>query len=111
MAKGGKNIKKLLIVLLAVLMAFTLVAGGKNNGNTDDDGEDQPTFDTSAVDLSTLKLSDTKNLVVPESREINTLDYVTTALQEDTQFNVNFVDGLVETDRFGNYVGAIAESW
>ena len=104
--------KKLLMVLLAVLMAFTLVACGKDNSdNTGDDGEDQPTFDTSAVDLSTLKLSDTKNLVVPESREINTLDYVTTALQEDTQFNVNFVDGLVETDRFGNYVGAIAESW
>ena len=104
--------KKLLMVLLAVLMAFTLVACGKDKGsNTGDDGDDQPTFDTSAVDLSSLKLSDTKNLVVPESREINTLDYVTTALQEDTQFNVNFVDGLVETDRFGNYVCAIAESW
>ena len=69
--------KKLLMVLLAVLMAFTLVACGKDNSdNTGDDGEDQPTFDTSAVDLSTLKLSDTKNLVVPESREINENDSI-----------------------------------
>lgn len=104
--------KKLLMVLLAVLMAFTLVACGKDNSNTGNDGEDEkPTFDVSAVDTSSLKLADTKNLVVADSRELSNLDYVTTDLASDHQFNVNFVDGLIETNNLGKYVGALAESW
>lgn len=104
--------KKLLMVLLAVLMAFTLVACGKDNGgNTGDDGDEQPTFDVNAVDTSSLKLADTKNLVTPDSREPSNLDYVTTALAADHQFNVNFVDGLVEEDNHGTYVPCLAESW
>ena len=106
--------KKLLMVLLAVLMAFTLVACGKDNGSNTGDGGDEveePTFDASAVDLSTLKLADTKNLVTADSREPSNLDYVTTALAADHQFNVNFVDGLVEEDNHGTYVPCLAESW
>lgn len=105
--------KKLLMVLLTVLMAFSLVACSKKaDDNTDDNTTDEePTFDVSAVDLSTLKLSDTTNLVTAEGREPSNLDYVTSALATDHQFNVNFVDGLVEEDNHGTYVGAVAESW
>ena len=107
--------KKLLMVLLTVLMAFSLVACGNSN-NTDDSATtdaatEEATFDVDAVDLSSLKLTDTTNLVTADSREPANLDYVTTALATDHQYNTNFVDGLVETDNHGTYVGDLATSW
>lgn len=39
------------------------------------------------------------------------MDYVTTALQADHEHNANFVDGLLENDPTGKFVGALAESW
>lgn len=38
-----------------------------------------------------------------------TFDYVVSSRSEDSQFTVNFVDGLVENDSYGRYVGAVAE--
>lgn len=38
-----------------------------------------------------------------------TFDYLTTQRRVDTQVLVNLVDGLVENDRYGKYVGALAE--
>ncbi|MBW9213152.1 MULTISPECIES: peptide ABC transporter substrate-binding protein, partial [Terrabacteria group] len=38
-----------------------------------------------------------------------TFDYTASQRGEDTKHLVNFVDGLVENDRYGNYVGALAE--
>lgn len=105
--------KKLLMLLLTVLMAFSLVACSKDTADDTNNGDttEEPTFDASAVDLSTLKLTDTKNLVTADSREPANLDYVTTALATDHQFNVNFVDGLIEEDNHGKFVGDLAESW
>ena len=43
--------------------------------------------------------------------DIQSLDYVTTALAVDHEINANLVDGLLENDSYGHFVGAIAESY
>ncbi len=107
--------KKLLVALLALLMVLTLTACGKKNeapvtGGEEPTGE-EATFDVNAVDVSSLKLANTKEYVYSDSREVASMDYLVTALASDHQYNVNFVDGLVICDRYGAYQPAVAESW
>ncbi|MDD6885982.1 MAG: ABC transporter substrate-binding protein, partial [Solobacterium sp.] len=63
------------------------------------------------VDVSSLKLANTKEYVYSDSREVASMDYLVTALASDHQYNVNFVDGLVICDSYGAYQPAVAESW
>ena len=107
--------KKLLVALLALLMIVTLTACGKKDeapvtGGEESTGE-EATFDVNAVDVSSLKLANTKEYVYSDSREVASMDYLVTALASDHQYNVNFVDGLVICDRYGAYQPAVAESW
>ena len=107
--------KKLLVALLALLMIVTLTACGKKD-EAPVTGGDEPTgevatFDVNAVDVSSLKLANTKEYVYSDSREVASMDYLVTALASDHQYNVNFVDGLVICDRYGAYQPAVAESW
>ena len=103
--------KKLLVFLLSLMMALTLVAcGGGDTPTTDEPVEEVPTYE-STVNIADLKLADTKTYVTADSSEIANMDYVTTALATDHEINVNFVDGLVECNRFGTYVPSVAESW
>lgn len=107
--------KKLLVALLALLMIVTLTACGKKD-EAPVTGGDEPTgevatFDVNAVDVSSLKLANTKEFVYSDSREVASMDYLVTALASDHQYNVNFVDGLVICDRYGAYQPAVAESW
>ena len=107
--------KKLLVALLALLMIVTLTACGKKDeapvtGGEEPTGE-EATFDVNAVDVSSLKLANTKEYVYSDSREVASMDYLVTALASDHQYNVNFVDGLVICDRYGAYQPAVAESW
>ena len=107
--------KKLLVALLALLMIVTLTACGKKDEAPVVDGGDTEgdvaTFDVNAVDVSSLKLANTKEYVYSDSREVASMDYLVTALASDHQYNVNFVDGLVICDRYGAYQPAVAESW
>lgn len=41
----------------------------------------------------------------------NTLDYLSTSYAQDAEVATNLVDGLVEHDRYGNIIPALAESW
>ena len=107
--------KKLLVALLALLMIVTLTACGSKEeapvtGGEEPTGE-EATFDVNAVDVSSLKLANTKEYVYSDSREVASMDYLVTALASDHQYNVNFVDGLVICDRYGAYQPAVAESW
>ena len=107
--------KKLLVALLALLMVLTLTACGKKDETPVTGGEEptgeEATFDVNAVDVSSLKLANTKEYVYSDSREVASMDYLVTALASDHQYNVNFVDGLVICDRYGAYQPAVAESW
>ena len=107
--------KKLLVALLALLMVLTLTACGKKDeapvtGGEEPTGE-EATFDVNAVDVSSLKLANTKEYVYSDSREVASMDYLVTALASDHEYNVNFVDGLVICDSYGAYQPAVAESW
>ena len=109
--------KKSLLLAMSGLLSVSLVAcsnGGTSAASSSGSAGSssaEPTFDVNAVDVSTLKLANTKEYTYADSSEIASMDYVTTALATDHEINVNFVDGLVETNSFGNYVGSLAESW
>ena len=45
------------------------------------------------------------------STDIKTMDYLTSQYSTDHAQNANFVDGLLETDRYGHIVGALADTW
>ena len=45
------------------------------------------------------------------TRSYPTLNYFTTVYGTVREFATNCIDGLVEPDIYGNYVGALAESW
>ena len=102
-------------------MCLSLAACSSNNGGGEEaapadasaEGEaaETPSYDANAVDLSSLKLANVTEYTYPDSSEIANMDYVTTALATDHEINVNFVDGLIETDSHGAYVGSLAESW
>ncbi len=52
-----------------------------------------------------------KEINLTNTSDIQNMDYVTTSKTSDHTFNANFVNGLLETDRFGNLQPAIAESY
>ncbi len=53
----------------------------------------------------------TTEITLANSSDIQNMDYVTSAKTSDQTFTGNFVNGLVETDRFGNLQPCIAESY
>ena len=100
--------KKLLTSMMALLLVATAAGcGGNNDAPASNSGTEGS---TGAVD-GVSNYTGPKNLVEATSREVQTLDYVVTALATDHELNANFVDGLLERDPDGNLVGALAESW
>ena len=86
--------KKLLGLSLCALMGLTLVAcGPAEQGGNDTPVEEPMTF------------------TYVYTSDVQSLDYVTTALAVDHEINANLVDGLLENDPYGHFVGALAESW
>ena len=79
--------KKFLGLTLSALMALGLAACGGN------------------------KVESVDTLTTTFTSDIQSLDYVSTALVVDHEVNANLVDGLLENDPYGKYVGALAESW
>ena len=96
--------KKLLLTVMALLMSVSMVACSSNSSTgTTTSTEGEATTDGGYTGPT--------EYVEATSREVQTMDYVITALAEDHELNANFVDGLLENDRYGTFVGAIAESW
>ena len=114
--------KKLFKTFLSALMALSLAACGSSDTGSNEPavadaegGEEEVVEEVEAYVSTTavddIKLADTKNLVEATSYQIQQLDYLVTALAEDHEYNANFVDGLLENDRFGNLVPCLAESY
>lgn len=82
--------KKLFTLLFCALLATTLVGCGNDSSNTSGNNSE---------------------LVVATSRELATMDYVTTALQTDHEINTNLVEGLLENDNYGKLQGSMADTW
>lgn len=96
--------KKISVLLTGVLALSLVACGGSSSGNegkTDDGGSSD----------STVKLKDTNNLIEATGYQLQSMDYVTTALAEDHEYNANFVDGLLENDRYGQLKDCLAETW
>lgn len=78
--------KKLL--LLTLVMIMTLVACGKKKA-----------------------VSEVTELTEPNPSDLANMDYVVTSYAADSDFLTHFVDGLLENDRYGRLVPAVAESY
>lgn len=85
--------KKLLGLSLSFLVALTLV-GCSSNGGTQTTGD----------------LADSYT-VTYYTENLDSMDYVATNKANNHMHNVNFVEGLLENDQYGNYIGAVAEDY
>lgn len=99
--------KKLSAATLSALMALSLV-GCSNKTPASSDASATDTAYMSDTDVNSIKLKDTKNLVEADSYQIKSLDYVVSALAENSAYTTNFVDGLLENDTYGNLAPALA---
>lgn len=120
MNQEGKAMKKLSAVLLSAMMAVTLAGcGGSSSAAATESaaataaasasaGAEEYMSDTAAADI---KLSDTDNMTEYTSYQIQSMDYLVTALAEDHEYNANFVDGLLENDTYGNLAPCLATSY
>ena len=86
--------KKLLVLSLGVLLALTLVGCNGGGGGTASDVELQDSYTVTYM-----------------TEELDSMDYVATNKANNHQHNVNFVEGLLENNQYGDYVGAAAESY
>ena len=86
--------KKLLVLSLGVLLALTLVGCNGGGGGT----------------ASNVELQDSYT-VTYMTQELDSMDYVATNKANNHQHNVNFVEGLLENNQYGDYVEAAAESY
>ncbi len=91
--------KKWLSLMLAAALALTACGGSKPG-----------TSGTSGSGESQAKIED-KDITVTYATDLDSMDYVTTALQTNHRVNANLVDGLVENDAYGKIVPCLAESW
>lgn len=94
--------KKLLLTLMALLMSVSLVACSSGGGTTNEPAGTEGTDGAYTGPTEWVEAT---------SREVQTMDYVVTALATDHELNANFVDGLLESDSHGQFVGALAESY
>ncbi|MFI3284198.1 MAG: ABC transporter substrate-binding protein [Erysipelotrichaceae bacterium] len=86
--------KKLFSLLLCSLLIMSLSACSSDTAGSTDTTTTQPVTYVEAF-----------------SGDPTTFDYVVTALATDHEVNVNFIDGLLEHDTYGNLVASLAESW
>lgn len=104
------NSKKFAALGLALLLGLTSCGAPANNDSQA--GGDASASDTSGAGQTGEMLeSADKEITVATNREVQTMDYVVTALASDHEINVNLVDGLLETDHYGKLQPALAESW
>lgn len=115
---GNRTMKKSFAAILASVMALAVAGcGGSTTEATSSEAaattaaaatEEVYMSDTAVADI---KLADTTNLVEASGYQIQTMDYLITALAEDHEYNANFVDGLLENDTYGNLAPCLAENY
>jgi ABC-type oligopeptide transport system substrate-binding subunit len=90
--------KKLLTILLSSLMVLSLAACAGDTATTTDT-PDETVSTEPVVYVSTV------------SNNLDSMDYVVTSHNQDHEHNANFIDGLLENDKYGKYIGDIATDW
>ena len=104
--------KRYTAVFLSAVTAISLAGCGNTPANTPDaTASGEPENYMSDIKAADIKLKDTKNLVESTVYQPQSLDYVISALAEDSEYTANFVDGLLENDKYGNLAPSIATSY
>lgn len=101
--------KRLLSLLLALLMVFLVACSSKTSETGGETKETTAEGETTAEAPSDVEY--VRELSIAGGNDLQTMDYVITSYAADNEYNTNFVDGLLENDRYGNYVPALAESY
>lgn len=87
--------------VLAALLVSVFVLGACSSGNEKKDASGDKTEKSELV-------SDYKTVY---ATDIETLDYTFSSRQTNSDHYTNFVEGLLENDRYGNLKADMAESW
>ena len=103
--------KKYLAGVLSAAMAVALAGCGSSSSAGSSATASADAEYMSNIKVADIKLKDTKNLVEATSYQLQTMDYVVTALAEDHEYNANFVDGLLENDKYGNLAPCLATGY
>lgn len=110
------NSKRLLALLLALVMVFLVACSGGQS--TDPDTETPTEGETSAEGETPAEGEEPASDIAYQdeytyagTNALATMDYVNTSYSADHAFNANFVDGLLENDRYGAHVPSLAESF
>ncbi|MDO4778101.1 MAG: ABC transporter substrate-binding protein [Tissierellia bacterium] len=107
--------KKILALLLALALVLTACGGPKTKEEPKKEEPkktEEPSKDPKKEEPQKAEeYKGPTEYTEPTSREVQTMDYVVTALASDHEINANLVDGLLENDRFGKLVGALASEW
>jgi oligopeptide transport system substrate-binding protein len=103
--------KKYLAGVCSAAMAVALVGCGSSTSATTSATASADSEYMSNIAVNDIKLDDTKNIVEASSQQLQTMDYVVTALAEDHEYNANFVDGLLENDKYGNLAECLATGY
>ena len=103
------NTKRILAVLLALAMIFSLAACTSGNepapAPADDGGEEAGT----GPDGRTYAAEQVYRTLY--SSEMTTMNYLVSGTTYELEVGANTIDSLVENDTFGNIVPCAAESW
>lgn len=103
--------KKYLAGVLSAAMAVALAGCGSSSSAGSSATASADAEYMSNIKVADIKLKDTKNLVEATAYQLQTMDYVVTALAEDHEYNANFVDGLLENDKYGNLAPCLATGY
>lgn len=121
--------KRILILLLLVVMVFTSCANNANNANTGTGNENNVAAETNNNDATEeatntteeaddqeegpdgISYSDEQVYKTVYSGEVKTLNYLVTTTTAEFGFAANFIDTLVDYDKYGKLIPSLAESW
>lgn len=120
--------KRILILLLVLVLALTACSNNSNNGSGNveaNNAENTSTNTNNETTNSTDDQEDTEEAVAPGgiaysdeqvyktvySGEVTTINYLVTTTTAEFGLAANFVDTLVDYDKYGSLVPSLAESW
>lgn len=108
--------KRILAAALAAAMALSLTACSGQNGNTQAEGS-QGAGETAAAESGSRQNAEAeekierKDYTVVYSAELAHINYLVSSLSTCTRFTENYVDALVDFDKYGRTIPSLATDW
>lgn len=108
--------KRILAAALAAAMALSLTACSGQNGTTQAEGS-QGTGETAAAESGSRQNAEAeeaierKDYTVIYSAELAHINYLVSSLSTCTRFTENYVDALIDFDKYGRTIPSLATDW